>query len=93
MDINPQPQDTIINKTITVNVKEGDTLDTAEILIETDRRGLEKASIGNLKERLKELEAEKKQAEIQLAFISDKVTALKDLIAEYTVEVEPKLMQ
>lgn len=90
-DVNLQPQDTIINKTITVNVKDGDTLDTAEILVETDRRNSEKASIGNLKEQLKEKEAEKKQADIQVVFLQEKIDAIKDLITEYTVEVETKL--
>lgn len=95
--IEPQPIDTIISEKVEVEVKEGDTVDTAKItsLLTKEVPEFEGETIGNWKAQIAELETKKLyyKAEFdKLASETDKeILKVQELINKYQPEVEAKI--
>ena len=95
--IEPQPIDTIISEKVEVEVKEGDTVDTAKItsLLTSEVPEFEGETIGNWKAKIAELETQKLYYQTEFAKLEAQANAeiqkFQELINKYQPEVEAKI--
>ncbi len=96
MDIQPQEIDTFISEKVEVEVKEGDTVDTAKITnLVTKETPTFEGTIKSLKDEIAKLEINKANVVShyteQIKSFDDEIKRVTDLINKYTPEVEAKI--